>query len=289
MQAYEAHKTNGGVRDCGRFFLDFFGQFTSEQVQTEWQPRRRDLDEKIEKLIDETWKQSLEKARNTGRKLFNGKLCRLIDCATDNRLRLTLGPCDFKHFLGTNLTHAHLRYAHGPDTLADALGVSASVVSRDGFLTLGRRSQEVFYHAGRIHPIGGVVEIDQDPPPAPNPFDAMRSELEEELCIKGDMVTELTCLGLVRDKHIVQPELIFDATVDEDVSQIRQGMAQASDRGEHVELLHVRNHPSSVINFVESNAQQLTPVALASLLLHGLRCWGTGWFASARGYLRSMY
>jgi hypothetical protein len=289
MQAYEAHKTNGGVRDCGRFFLDFVGQFTAEQVRVDWKNSRRNPEPEIEEIIEKTWNESLQKARETGGKLFNGRLCRLIDCATDDGLRLTLGPCDFKHFLGTNLTHAHLRYGHGPDTLADALGVSAAVVSRDGFLTLGRRSQEVFYHAGRIHPIGGVVEPIEEPPPAPNPFQTMQAELEEELCIPAKKITDLTCLGLVRDKHIVQPELIFDASVDEDVSEIRQGMARASDRGEHAELIHVRNHPSSVINFVENNAQQLTPVALAALLLHGLRNWGTGWFASARGYLRSMY
>jgi hypothetical protein len=29
-------------------------------------------------------------------------------------------------------------------------------------------------------------------------------------------------------------------------------------------------------------------VATAWLLLHGLRRWGIGWFASARGYLQSV-
>jgi hypothetical protein len=289
MQAYEAHKTNGGVRDCGRFFLDFVGQFKAQDVQVEWRDQPHELEAPIQEVVESTWRTELDKTRHTRRKLYNGPLCRLLDCATDKGLKLILGPCDFKDFLGTNLTHAHLRYSHGPNTLADALGVSASVLSRDGFLTLGRRSEEVFYHAGRVHPIGGVVEPIGDLPSAPSPFHTMRAELQEELCIGPEQITDLTCLGLVRDKHIVQPELIFDAVVDEDVSEIRNGFAQAPDGGEHVELVHVRHHPSSVITYIESSAEQLTPVALASLLLHGLRHWGTGWFASARGYLRSMY
>jgi hypothetical protein len=50
----------------------------------------------------------------------------------------------------------------------------------------------------------------------------------------------------------------------------------------------VRDHPASVVSFMEFHIADLTPVALAGLLLHGLHRWGSGWFASTRGYLRSL-
>jgi hypothetical protein len=42
------------------------------------------------------------------------------------------------------------------------------------------------------------------------------------------------------------------------------------------------------VSFLEHKFTELTPVCLATLLLHGLRHWGGGWFTSARGYLRSV-
>jgi hypothetical protein len=51
----------------------------------------------------------------------------------------------------------------------------------------------------------------------------------------------------------------------------------------------VRHHPAAIVTFMENHASQLTPVALATLLLHGLHAWGSGWFASTRGYLRSSF
>ena len=290
MQAYEAHKTNGGVRDCGRFFLDVVGRYGPEDVTVEWRGAARTPAPPVDQLIEQTWQQQTALAVRTNRRLFNGSLCRLHDCAASGKsLHLTLGPVDFKTFLATNLTHAHLRYQYGPEILGDALGVSASLMTADGFLLLGRRSQQVFYHAGRIHPIGGVVEPSKEPGTPPCPFRSMIGELTEETGLEPSRVRETVCLGMVRDKHIVQPELIFDVAVDADVAELRRGAQNARDRMEHVELLHVRNHPSSVIAFIEANTEDLTGIALASLLLHGLRHWGTGWFATARGYLRSMY
>ncbi|MFW5840640.1 MAG: hypothetical protein ACOCZE_08675, partial [Planctomycetota bacterium] len=147
------HKTNGGVRDCGRFFLDMVGKYPPERVRVKWSTLSRPVSEAVTELIDKTWAEQMEKAQGTDRRLFNGQLCRLEDCSTTgDDLTLDLGPIDFKTFLGTNLTHAHLRYEYGPDILGDALGVSAALQTNDGFLLLGRRSEHVYYHAGRIHP-----------------------------------------------------------------------------------------------------------------------------------------
>lgn len=277
-----------GPQDCGAFFLDATGPFGLEQIRVGWADQQRPRLDDVETMIAEAWTHRTRQADRDGVNLFDGPLCRLIAyvCHPD-RLSLTLGPTSYRSFVGTNLHNAHLRYSHGPEVLANPLGVSALLVLQEGFLLLGRRSETVAYHAGRIHPVGGCVDPTGDGQP-PCPFATMRTELREELDIQGGQINRLTCLGLIRDKHIVQPELLFDAGVTCSYEDLQANMASADHGDEHAELLLVRDHPASVVTFIETNYSQLTPVALAGLLLHGLVHWGSGWFASTRGYLRSL-
>lgn len=289
MQKYQAHQTNGGVRDCGRFFLDFTGEFQSQQLSVQWVDQRRRTHEEIERLIESAWAHHSDRAGKTPRKLFDGSLCRLIDCQTDgSKLTLTLGPVSFKEFLGTNLSNAQVRYVHGTDVLADALGVSAAVATDDGYLLLGRRSDAVAYNAGRIHPIGGMMEPAAHAGKVPDPFASLANELAEELNVPTSLVKDVVCLGMVRDKDIVQPELLFDVTVAASAADIRRAAASARDADEHVELVPVRNCPSAIVRFIEDHHHELSAMAVAALLLHGQRCWGTGWFTATRGYLRGV-
>jgi hypothetical protein len=279
-----------GSRDCGRFFLDVVGRFAPEQMNVRWTGDPRTSNEEVDALIEQTWDREKTLADQAKRRLFNGSLCRLVQASpSPDQLSLTLGAVSYKEFVGTNLTNAYLRHIHGPDVLADALGVSAAVVSADGFLVLGRRSKKVAYHGGRIHPIGGIVEPAEAGQPAPHPAETMTNELREELCITPEQIDAIECIALVRDKHIVQPELVFDVTVSADVAEMITGAREAKDSMEHAEIVPVRHHPASVVTFMENHAAQLTPVALATLLVHGLHVWGSGWFASTRGYLRSWF
>ncbi len=289
MPSYQTQYFNGGPRDCGTFFLDVIGQFTRENLVIRWTDQKRPSTPEIDALIEKTWTEETAQAQQTGRKLFDGPLARLVECfAEETRLTLTLGPVGYKEFLGTNLTHANLRYTHGAEHLSDALGVSAAVVTRDGFILLGRRSQRVAYHVGRIHPIGGMLEPAKSPTQLPDPFHAILKELSEETNLNPKQVADCVCLGIVRDKHIVQPELIFDIAVNVEADVICRASKEAVDRDEHTEMVPVRNHPAATVSFMEQHFGELTPVGLATLLLHGLRHWGSGWFAAARGYLRSV-
>lgn len=289
MPSYQTQYFNGGPRDCGTFFLDVIGQFSPENLIIRWTDQRRPTTPEVDAIIEKTWIEETARAQQTGQKLFDGPLARLAESfAEESRLTLTLGPVGYKEFLGTNLTHANLRYTHGPETLSDALGVSAAVSTRDGFILMGRRSQKVAYHAGRIHPVGGMVEPAKSPTQLPDPFHTIVKELTEETGLNPKLATECVCLGIVRDKHIVQPELIFDIAVSTEADVLCRSARQAEDRDEHTELVPIRNHPAATVSYMEQHFSELTPVGLATLLLHGLRHWGSGWFAAARGYLRSV-
>lgn len=273
-------------RDCGTFFIDVAGHFTRQQVEIHWADQPRPTDAATERAIEETWQAQSELARPAQRKLYNGQLCRLVNYSGGQMLSLTVGPVTYREFVGTNLFNARLRYSQGPEVLANPLGVSAAVTTTDGFIVLALRSNRVAFHANRIHPIGGMVQPPSPASPPPHPYDAMLTELTEETGMAADRVRQMLCLGMVRDKSIVQPELIFDVDLDVDVPQLRQGHQVAVDGAEHADLMPVRNLPASVVEFIRGHFDQLTPVALAALLLHGSRRWGTGWFTAARGFLR---
>lgn len=275
-----------GPRDCGLFFLDALGEYAPDQVSARWVDDVRPTNREVDRQIDKAWDEQRLRAEASDIRLHDARLCRLIDHrATDDDLTLTLGTVSYRDFVGTNLTSPHLRYLHGDEVLANPLGVSAAVVTSDDFLVLGRRSGRVLWHAGMIHPVGGMVEP-RDQTLAPDPFACMAAELCEETGVCNGDVVESVCVGLVRDRRIVQPELIFDLTVQPTAEDIRRRAAEACDAHEHAEMVPVRDNSASVVSFIERRIDELTPVALATLLLHGLRRWGSGWFATARGYLR---
>ena len=283
MQNIQVNET----RDCGTFFLDVVGAYTRDEVAVKWSDNRRHSNDELERLIDQAWKTATGQARKAGQNLFNGDLCRLIEYSADcESLNLTLGKVNYKEFVGTNQTQAYVRYLHGPEVLANPLGVSGALVTHDDFILMGRRSDRVVQYAGRIHPIGGIVEPDDSS--ISDPFQTMLNELHEETTIPSRKVRKMTLLGLVRDKYTVQPELIFDLELDVDAGEVLRGAAGAVDAEEHTEIVPLRDHPASVVTFIQQNYSELTPIGLATLLLHGLRQWGSGWFAGARGYLRSV-
>ncbi|MCJ7543516.1 MAG: NUDIX hydrolase [Phycisphaerae bacterium] len=283
-----ASPTANGSCDCGPFLLDALGPFGRRNVTLTWTDRERRSTAEIDRLIDRAWDQAMDLARRTGRKLYDGQLCRLIDYAVKGRtLHLVAGPTTFREFLGTNYANPHLVHTAGPEVLASPLGVSAAVIASDGFIVLGRRSDQVAWHGGMVHPIGGIVELDDASRPQ-HPFDAMRKELREETGTVPRRGGPAVCLGLVRDKALPQPELIFRIDVAADVRTLRASAKGAVEGNEHSELVAVRDRPTSVVSFIEKHGQETTPVALATLLLYGLDRWGSDWFATARGYLRKL-
>lgn len=279
-------KETDGCQDCGDFLIDATGAYGPQAFAVRWSNRRRASNEQIDRLIDQTWAQELASAEKTGKMLFDGKLCRLIRwSSSQDGMSLTLGPVTFREFIGTNANHPELHYRHGPEVLANPLGVSAAIVSADGFILLGRRSDRVAVYPGRIHPIGGIMDYDDGQPAVPDPFEVMLREVGEETGLPRDAVRGVLCLGMVRDKLTLQPELVFEVSAARDVPEILASTADAADAVEHSELLHVGNNPSAVVAFIERNRDEMTPLATATLLLHGLHHWGCGWFATAKGYL----
>lgn len=219
--------------------------------------------------IDRAWD-----AANTQRgvELFDGPLCRLEDLAVDgDGLHLRLSPTGYRLFIGTNGRHPQWAEEYGRQVMADPVGTSAILLSSDGVLVFGRRSQRVALYPGFIHPFGGTLE-----PPAEatvlDPFAEMRRELMEEVGIDADDIADLRIIAVVEDRHLRQPELLYAARTRLTTATITQRL----DRHEHSGcwmLPDEQQHLEAVLHSDDT----ITPVLAGALLAWGWRRFGDEW------------
>jgi 8-oxo-dGTP pyrophosphatase MutT (NUDIX family) len=209
----------------------------------------------VERAINEAWNAA---AARLGQKLFDGPMCRLERwSASPERLDLTLSRSSYRPFLGTNLYNARLADIYGVDVLANPVGLSTALQTSDGYLLLGRRNDSVAYYPNRVHPFAGALE----PHEPLNVFEDIRRELREELHLDVADIEAIRCVGLVEDRSLRQPELIFIASTARTKGELERQL----DRTEHIAVYAVQADRSAVEHAMRDLL--LTPVAVASLAL----------------------
>ncbi len=263
--------------------IDVLGPIDPEQVLQRIVSEPRGTSARIEAAIEQTWQAELALARETGTQLFNGSLVRVVNSKIhESLLELTLSETTYREFLGTNLHNPNLVRAEDNNCFADAMGTSMLVKTKDGHLALGRRSENVAYHAGLIHPFGGMLETTDRK--ADGSFDLSGSilrELLEEVGVKQSEVKHLTILGIVRDRHIHQPEMLFEGQVELNRVELEARFLNARDHSEHSHLEFVPDHPAVILRFL-NETNELTPVAQAMLTLHSRINRGEDWDETLR-------
>ncbi len=246
-----------------------------------WNPTPRPTNASIERLISQTWEAELALAQTQDRMLYDGQLARLQRYETGpdaTSLHLVLGPTCYRDFLCTNLYNSHLAHTFSHDHLSNALGVSILPLTVDGYIALGVRSNRVAYHAGRVHPFGGMVEaLDRRSNGTFDLFGSAKRELIEELGINASQIQSLTLLGLIEDTQIKQPELVFVASLTLSRADLEIRLAAESGKDEH-EAFHLSKATQDAAAALLSSDLPLTPVAIGTLLLYGQHRWGQAWF-----------
>lgn len=259
------------------------GDWVPEQVATAWALCSLAVPPPAQQVIDDAWERAtLEPNRN----LFDGPMCRLESTAFEpDRVRVSMSRTSYKHFWGTNLTHPELADRFSPAVLANPIGVSPALETADGFLLLGRRNREVAYYPSRVHPFAGCLEPgdaggagDREVAaggPGPDLFSAVRRELAEELHLSDADVEEVRLTGMAEDVRLRQPELIFRVK-----SRLgRSRIEGQTDDAEHLAAVAIPARADEVRHAVRR--PELTPVAVAALLLWGRVAFGSEWFAGA--------
>ncbi len=246
------------------------GDWPAGHVTTTWVADGRRRVPAVDAAIDAAWAAA---GARPGVRLFDGPMCRLESWhVTAAELRLVLSPTSYKPFVGTNMSNPQLADAYGRDVMANPAGVSPALVTADGHLMLGRRNGSVAYYPGRIHPFAGSLE-----PTDADVFAAVRRELAEELSLADADLVDLRCTGIAEDVALRQPELIFAAVTTLTRSQVSARL----DLDEHAGVWHVEATASAVEQAIARQREELTPVAVAALLLWGRLRFGDGWFEVA--------
>ena len=261
------------------FVVDAVGPFGRDRLLIRWSDQPRPGCAELDARIPEAWARMSADCQRRGAMLFNGRLIRYAghDCR-DGRLAIRAGPTNFRDFVGTNLLNGKLVGQVGWAHFANPIGTTATVISSDGHLLYGRRSDRVAFHANHVHTFGGGLEdrerADDDTVDA---FASVERELHEELQIDIDEIAELVCVGLIHDREIHQPELIFDATVTLTRSELLDRLDLNDAHQEHTAMESCADEPTAVVPFIRS-AGLIAPVAIGALLLHGHRRWGADWY-----------
>ena len=247
------------------------GDWKPGQIRAASVPSTRAILPDVESAIDRAW---ADASARLGAKLFDGPMCRLERCeASPEALRLWVSPTSYKPFLGTNLTGLDVPAG----ALANPLGLSAALVTSDGWLMLGRRNASVAYYPNRIHPFAGSLE----PAELTDVFSGMLRELDEELGLSERDVADMRCLGLIEDAKLRQPEIIFAFRA----TRTRVEIESQLDAAEHHAAVAINAQPADV-EAMTRNAL-MTPVAVGTLALWGRIAFGDAWFASIRPWIES--
>ncbi len=279
---FDGRSSDAQSLDVGApFIVEVDRPFVETQVD------RADIDESrptspvVEELIARTWEAETRLAAESGRTLYNGRLARLLSAeATTDRLYLRFAETCYRDFLCTNLLNARKVARIHRAMLADAVGTSSIVLTTDGYLVLGRRSDRVAFHTGFLHTFGGMLEAADRTNDGYDVFSGARRELMEELDLRAFEITNMTLTGLVRDRAILQPELVFDASVSLGKRELADRFRHDLSGGEHLAIEFIADDPDGVVNFL-SRAAQVAPAAQGALLLHGRHQWGAAWYDRA--------
>ncbi|GAB4157933.1 MAG: hypothetical protein Fur0021_27370 [Candidatus Promineifilaceae bacterium] len=253
------------------------GYFSPEELQTDFDPvqGRMITTPETENWLDTNWQQLTEWGQKNGRRIHNGKMLRLVDCALrKKRLFLQLGLTDYREYVGTRQP-AFFQGQAGKNTLANPLGTAAVIFTTDNKILCGRRPPNADVNPNKYFLVGGFLTPD-DLHDSQNLFTGVAREIYEETNISMASLCQLHCTGLVYDRLIPHPVLCFSVQATETFDTI-QNYKPVDD--EIVKLQFINNTARDVADWIlHLYPDEVVNTAAGCLLLHGLQTFGSDWF-----------
>ncbi len=268
------------------FIIQACGRFAPPCVRIEFDATGRPTTPELEAAIAAEWDRQVALAHGTDRVLFNGELLRylrhaLVPGSGGETFALTVGPTCYRDFIGTNLFNKHRLAEFGWESFANPVGTTATLLTSDGRICYGRRSSRVSYHAAHVHTFGGALEpADVGDDGGIDAFASVARELEEELALRRDELLDLVCVGMIRDREIHQPEMLFEARLDMTAEELRRRWERAEAKDEHDEIVTLVDEPDAIVPFIKS-CGPIAPVAVGALFVHGRLHWSEAWLRNA--------
>lgn len=182
--------------------------------------------ERVQAHVDEMWSKMLEKFPA----IFNGPLLRLCSWTVDSALHMEMEKTDFAAYLATREPSFETEF---PGELrADPQGMNIVAITSDSKVIITRRSIHSEQNPGTLNFIGGYVDLPTDGSKNINLSDQAKRELEEELYILPEQVSQITVRGLGYDPNHCHPELFIVAQVSVHSDDILANWKRAKDAKE---------------------------------------------------------
>jgi len=244
------------------------GRWLPEQVEIDFNQQFYVLPESHAKRSYVFWQKIIADGRKL---LFNGELFRLEgQVATPKLLRLTLSSTCYRDQIYSNVHIDDLLKSHGARAPARALGVSALLITADGFTPIIRRSDHLGEEPGKLDVVGGHAHPDQHLKSGqPDFFRAIHEEVAAELNLNPSRFVASYCCGLVENARTRKPELVFLINLRESFEEMCSAASKAPEADEIVEILPAKATRSGLSEVTAKNQSNFTPVGLGCLkLLH---------------------
>ncbi|WP_028893125.1 NUDIX hydrolase [Syntrophorhabdus aromaticivorans] len=259
------------------FEIVAYGIFTEDAIRVDYRPGiRARWEYAAQTFIDDAWKTYAQASRKTGVTVYNGNIFRLDGVErTNGCLSLMLSDTDFRSAIGTGTSGFVAAFPRVQR--ANPFSLSVALVTADGRIVLEKRHR-IDSRRRKYHVIAGFMEREFDASDGrPNPFDALKREVREELALSIEDPVYAT--GLVR--AIYGSELCFYSRLSISFNDLLEIKENGETDCEIDTLEEVEDSPSAVASFLAGHTGDFVPSGRACLLLYGREAYGAKWYEDA--------
>jgi hypothetical protein len=211
---------------------------------------------------------------------------RLNDASiSDGRnLILIAGMTDFKDYIGTTqhalkdeafremLMKAGIADFNDPNHyFSNPLATCSNIVTLDGKIPIGMRSETVAIYPGVPHIIGGYVKVNGDNKPDfsvkdVDIFENMRKELKQEIGLGEKDIVGVDFLGIVRNRITRGPEALYNVRINITAEELHECWnTKSRDKYEHRNITY--HSKKELPRFLEENRDKMVPSGEATLTI----------------------
>jgi 8-oxo-dGTP pyrophosphatase MutT (NUDIX family) len=259
------------------------GLYRPGQLSTTYDSARHlILSEEQHIWMEQFWQEKLRQAQQQQYLLFDAPLYRLNAVTQhEQQLHLDLGNTSYKEYVTTRSPE----FSHGKSSaeLSNALSVCSVVETSDGVILLDKR-QGVDVYVGRYHVIGGFFERGRDTTltQQPDPFAAIKREIQEETGILEADIREQYCLGVVYDLETPHSELCFLTQLHIPLAEVQQRTPEDNE----IKQLHPLQVTSENLRqFILTHHGNISATGEPNLLFYGAQKYGENWYQNLLQHL----
>jgi NTE family protein len=232
---------------------------------------------KVEKIVKVTWK-DYEKQKFFS-SFYSDSILRLDGFReTDNGFEILVNRTTYKEFLGTNVENPWIYNRYGSRFLSNPLVVSALIATEDGNLVFGLRGMELATDTGKTDAFGSFIKFSDFS--AAKPFkisDAITENLRKMTGLSPAAIASVSCLGLVRNRTTLKPELLFSVRLSLNTENLMQVFSTLQKHTKYVNLVTVPDTADSLRTYLAKNQRHMTHSLQAGIWLYASRrkYWST--------------